>query len=95
MWLIKVLEIWQTVANCSIVNGVRDLAPVLHESAVMDSFSFDLNSIKLGHVSHNWLFEMDSVIPFNYPNASPAEKMMLLDKMLSCAVLIVHSSQVT
>jgi len=94
MLLVKLLEIWQRVFKCTVINGIPDLAATIHQGPVMDSISFDLNSIKIDNTSHKRLFELDSIDFFNNPNPTTDEKMIRVDDMLYCAVLITNVEQV-
>jgi len=97
MLLLQMLKIWQSVAKCSIINSIPELIPIIHQSAIMDSIHLDLNSIKIDNTSHERLFEYEPMRSFRrHSKILPTsdEKMILVDNMLSCAILIADIDKV-
>jgi len=94
MLLLSLLEIWHTVANCTVLTGVQDLAPTIHGNAMLNSINFDLDLLTINITSHKRLFHKRFLNIFNEANATTEEKMIFVDEMLFCAILITKEEQV-
>jgi len=66
----------------------------IHEHAIMDAFIFDLNSVKVSNTSHKRLFEADFLQVKKYFRVTTDEKMILIDDLISCAIIIAPAEQV-
>jgi len=96
----QMLEIWQTIAKCTIINSGKDLTPALNQNAKTDFLNLDLTHIKVDNSSYKRLFEFEDPLyevgmyNFTYKNGTTDEKMTLVDNMLYCAIIITDSHQV-